>query len=84
MHPLDGTFIPSAEVDEMRWLGLDDATALLTAEHDRRLLEMMGIPSMEFSFGGQEDVPAPPSSGSTLRGPSAPCAAPAPPMSRRC
>ena len=32
MHPLDGTFLPSAEVDEMRWLGLDDATALLTAE----------------------------------------------------
>jgi hypothetical protein len=41
----------------MRWLGLDDAAALLTAEHDRRLLEMMGIPSMEFSVGSQEDVP---------------------------
>jgi len=84
MHPLGGTFIPAAEVDEMRWLGLDDATALLTAEHDQRLLEMMGIPSMEFSVGGQEeDVPAPPSSGPTLRGPSAPCAAAAPPVSAR-
>jgi hypothetical protein len=33
MHPLDGTFLASAEVGEMRWLGLDDAIALLTAEH---------------------------------------------------
>jgi hypothetical protein len=57
MHTLDGTFIPSAEVDEMRWLGLDDATALLTGEHDHRPLERMGIPSMQFRVGSQEDVP---------------------------
>jgi len=57
MHPLGGTFIPAAEVDEMRWLGLDDATALLTAEHDQRLLEMMGIPSVEFGLGLRRTSP---------------------------
>jgi len=49
MHTLDGTFMPLVEGDEMRWLGLDDARALLTGEHDHRLLEMMRIQSMQFS-----------------------------------
>mgnify|MGYP001104649237 CR=1 FL=1 len=31
---LDGDFEPNAEVDELRWLGLDDALACLTYDHD--------------------------------------------------
>lgn len=39
MHPTAGRFRPSHEVDELRWLDLAEATALLTHEHDRHLLE---------------------------------------------
>jgi 8-oxo-dGTP diphosphatase len=38
MEPLDGEFVPSKEVDELRWLSLDDAERLLSYEHDRELL----------------------------------------------
>ena len=38
MEPLDGEFVPSHEVDELRWLSLDDAEKLLSYEHDRALL----------------------------------------------
>jgi 8-oxo-dGTP diphosphatase len=38
MEPLDGEFVPSHEVDEVRWLAPDDAEALLSYEHDRELL----------------------------------------------
>jgi 8-oxo-dGTP pyrophosphatase MutT (NUDIX family) len=38
MEPLDGTFAPSGEVDEMRWLPGDEAARLLSYEHDRELL----------------------------------------------
>jgi 8-oxo-dGTP pyrophosphatase MutT (NUDIX family) len=38
MEPLDGAFAVSGEVDEMRWLPVDQARALLTYEHDRALL----------------------------------------------
>ena len=34
-------FVPCEEVDEIRWLPLDDATALLTYEHDRGLLDLV-------------------------------------------
>jgi 8-oxo-dGTP diphosphatase len=39
MTPLGGSFNPSAEVDEMRWLSIERATELLTYHHDRSLLE---------------------------------------------
>ncbi len=32
-------FVPNKEVDQIRWVGLDEAGALLTYEHDLRLLE---------------------------------------------
>jgi 8-oxo-dGTP pyrophosphatase MutT (NUDIX family)/phosphohistidine phosphatase SixA len=32
-------FVPNKEVDEIRWVGLDDARTLLTYEHDAGLLE---------------------------------------------
>jgi 8-oxo-dGTP diphosphatase len=38
MEPLDGEFVPSDEVDEVRWLSAPDAEALLSYEHDRALL----------------------------------------------
>jgi 8-oxo-dGTP diphosphatase len=38
MEPVDGEFVPSGEVDELRWLGADEAEALLSYPHDRDLL----------------------------------------------
>jgi 8-oxo-dGTP pyrophosphatase MutT (NUDIX family) len=38
MEPLDGEFVPSHEVDEMRWLPTAEADRLLSYEHDRELL----------------------------------------------
>jgi 8-oxo-dGTP diphosphatase len=38
MEPIDGEFVPSDEVDEVRWLASADADALLSYEHDRELL----------------------------------------------
>jgi 8-oxo-dGTP diphosphatase len=38
MEPLEGEFVPSDEVDEVRWLTRADADALLSYEHDRGLL----------------------------------------------
>jgi 8-oxo-dGTP diphosphatase len=39
MRSLGGAFEPSREVDELRWLPPREATALLSYEHDRALLE---------------------------------------------
>lgn len=38
MRPLDGTFGPHAEVDEIRWLPLEAADNALTYERDREVL----------------------------------------------
>jgi 8-oxo-dGTP diphosphatase len=38
MQPLEGEFVPSDEVDELRWVAPADAPALLSYEHDRKLL----------------------------------------------
>jgi len=38
MEPLDGTFEPNDEVDEMRWTSLEQAAELLSYERDRALL----------------------------------------------
>jgi len=38
MEPTDGRFEPNPEVDELRWLPLADALALLSYAHDRDLL----------------------------------------------
>lgn len=37
MTPIDGAFEPNDEVDELRWVGLDEAAVLLTYPHDRRV-----------------------------------------------
>jgi len=38
MDPQGGSFEPNDEVDELRWLPLDEAAALLTYPHDRELV----------------------------------------------
>jgi 8-oxo-dGTP diphosphatase len=38
MEPLEGEFVPSDEVDAIRWLSPADAEQLLSYEHDRVLL----------------------------------------------
>jgi 8-oxo-dGTP diphosphatase len=40
MDVLDGEFEPNDEVDQLRWLGLDDALECLTYDHDRDLVLM--------------------------------------------
>jgi 8-oxo-dGTP diphosphatase len=43
MEPLDGgAFEPNDEVDEMRWLNLQAATALLSYPHDAELVRVAG------------------------------------------
>jgi len=37
MDVLEGEFEPNAEVDELRWLGVDDPLECLTYDHDREL-----------------------------------------------
>lgn len=39
MRPLGGGFVPSDEVDEIRWLAPDDARTLLSYDRDLVLLE---------------------------------------------
>jgi 8-oxo-(d)GTP phosphatase len=36
-------FTPNEEVDEVRWLSLDEAATLLSYDLDRRLLEQLGV-----------------------------------------
>jgi 8-oxo-dGTP diphosphatase len=39
MRAVGGTFEPNSEVDELRWLALDEAAELLSHDHDRTVLE---------------------------------------------
>jgi 8-oxo-dGTP pyrophosphatase MutT (NUDIX family) len=41
MEPLDGTFTASREVDEMRWLPVEEARRMLSYDHDRELLAVV-------------------------------------------
>jgi 8-oxo-dGTP pyrophosphatase MutT (NUDIX family) len=45
LRPLEGSFRPNQEVDELRWLPLQDALSLLTYERDRVLLR--GTPGLD-------------------------------------
>ena len=42
MEPEDGAFAPNDEVDEMRWMDLEAAAALLTYAHDVELVRAAG------------------------------------------
>jgi 8-oxo-dGTP diphosphatase len=48
LAPLEGTFAPNHEVDEVRWLPLDEAARTLTYTRDRNLLENLA------TTGGEE------------------------------
>jgi 8-oxo-dGTP diphosphatase len=41
MRSLDGAFAPSEEVDELRWVPVEEAGPMLTYPHDRELLERL-------------------------------------------
>jgi 8-oxo-dGTP pyrophosphatase MutT (NUDIX family) len=41
MAPEAGVFAPNEEVDELRWLGLEEAADLLSYERDRELLAVL-------------------------------------------
>ena len=41
MTPVDGEFHPGDEVDEVRWLGVEDAADLLTYDRDRPMLRAL-------------------------------------------
>ena len=41
MEPLGGEFRPTDEIDEMRWVGLEEANRMLTYDHDRELLQLI-------------------------------------------
>lgn len=42
MRPVAGAFAANDEVDELRWLSLEAARALLTYDRERELLELLG------------------------------------------
>ncbi len=44
MRPLGGEFEPGDEVDELRWLTAEEAAAMLSHGHDRRLVRALGSP----------------------------------------
>jgi 8-oxo-dGTP pyrophosphatase MutT (NUDIX family) len=41
LRPVSGSFKPTEEVDELRWLTVEEALSQLTYERDRELLERM-------------------------------------------
>jgi 8-oxo-dGTP diphosphatase len=43
MEPIDGEFVPSNEVDEVRWVTPAEAEDLLTYDRDRELLREAGV-----------------------------------------
>jgi 8-oxo-dGTP diphosphatase len=43
MEPQSGEFSPNDEVDELRWLDRDEASALLSHDRDRELLAAAGL-----------------------------------------
>ena len=45
MEPIEGDFTPNDEVDEVRWLPVEEAAELLTYAHDRSVLGALPEPS---------------------------------------
>jgi 8-oxo-dGTP diphosphatase len=44
MEPMSGSFSPNAEIDEIRWLPVDEAVRLLSYDHDRPVVEAFEAP----------------------------------------
>ena len=59
MTPLDGDFKPTAEVDEIRWLPIERARALLSYSHDADVIDSVTQPLLfvvrHASAGHRED-----------------------------
>jgi 8-oxo-(d)GTP phosphatase len=51
MRPIAGSFVPTEEVDELRWLPLDKAERKLTYEHDRSLMQRFAHPAASVQPG---------------------------------
>src|SRR5918996_722845 len=51
MRPIAGSFAPSEEVDELRWLPLDRAEKKLSYKHDRSLLRRFAHPATSLRPG---------------------------------
>ena len=47
MEPVDGSFEPNDEVDEVRWLSVADAKDTLSYAHDLRVLD--GLRQLQLS-----------------------------------
>jgi 8-oxo-dGTP pyrophosphatase MutT (NUDIX family) len=45
MEPVGGSFTPNSEIDEVRWLPVEDALPLLSYGHDRPVVEAFSPPS---------------------------------------
>ena len=45
METVDGEFVPNDEVDEVRWLALDEAADLLSYPHDGSVLAALPTPA---------------------------------------
>ena len=45
MEPLGGRFEPSREIDELRWLTIEESLRLLSYKRDRALVELAGLDS---------------------------------------
>jgi 8-oxo-dGTP diphosphatase len=43
MTPLDGVFTPHAEIDDVRWLGFEEAAAQLSYDRDRDVLRALAV-----------------------------------------
>jgi 8-oxo-dGTP diphosphatase len=43
MSPVGGSFVPSEEVDEVRWLPVAQARRLLTYDRDASVLDALGV-----------------------------------------
>jgi len=43
MEYINGEFEPNDEVDELRWVGLDEAVELLTWDRDRELVDLLRL-----------------------------------------
>jgi 8-oxo-dGTP diphosphatase len=67
MKPVEGSFVPNAEVDAIRWLSVGDAAGVLTYGHDRGLLVTL---AERTSPAGTEEA------GSEVRRPAGGAAAP--------
>jgi len=43
MSVVDGTFTPNEEVDELRWVDVNDVSALLTWDRDKELVDLLQL-----------------------------------------